>query len=98
MSGVSRKCLECGHWNDGGSSHCTQCSKLIDPVQLQQNRLEEKRLREQTPPSWLDQLIDRTKQSKNPFVIAAVALLRAAWFVYWVVITFIIWLVAATPG
>jgi hypothetical protein len=99
MASVSRKCQHCSTWNTGDSSHCINCQQLIDPIAIRQQEDEVRRIqRENTPPGWLDKVINKLKASRNPFVQVLVMMLRAAWFVYWVILSFIIWLVAATPG
>jgi hypothetical protein len=50
------------------------------------------------PRSHLDRFIEKFKKSRNPFVKVAFAILSAIWFVYWVFLSFILWLIAAGPG
>lgn len=99
MSSVSRKCLNCGTWNEGESITCLVCDHIIDPETIRVNEHEQRRInRENKPPGWLDSVVNKLNRSENIFVKALVLTLRAAWFVYWVILSFIIWLVAATPG
>lgn len=99
QNSVQRKCPACGAWNIGNVTHCTECGELIDPtMRIERDAASREKVRLSAPRSTLDQFIDRFKQSRNPFVKLAFAVLSALWFVYWVILSFILWVIAASPG
>lgn len=96
---VQRKCRACGAWNDGSEDRCVNCGALINPtlVREQEHETREKK-RLEVPKTPLDRVIDKLGQSRNPFIMALNAVLKAIWFVYWVILSFILWVIAAGPG
>jgi hypothetical protein len=99
MSNIQRKCPACGTWNTGEVTHCVACGELINPgMRIERDAKNRENQRMAAPRGKLDSFIDRFKQSRNPFVKLLFAVLSAIWFVYWVVLSFILWVIAATPG
>ncbi len=98
-SNVQRKCPSCGTWNIANETHCSNCNELIDPMmKLEQEAESRERKRLEVPRGRLDLFIERFKSSKNPFVKLIYLVASALWFVYWVILSFILWLIAAGPG
>lgn len=96
---IERKCSHCGTWNKGPVEKCTACENTLDPhKKLVEEHDERERKRLAVPKTKLDLLIARVKHSRNPLLRLAYWLLSAIWFVYWVILSFILWAVAATPG
>lgn len=96
---VERKCPNCGTWNRDGEERCKECGHTLNPqkrIAEEEQEREKKRL--ELPKTKFDELVERFAQSKNPFVKALYLLLKGLWFVYWVILSFILWLIAATPG
>ncbi len=96
---IERKCPECGTWNTSGEAHCVSCGAVLDPhlrIETEAKQREERRL--SVPRGRLDAFVDRFKASRNPFVKALYLVLSALWFVYWVIMSFILWAIAAGPG
>ena len=96
---IERKCSECGHWNVGHHEHCESCGALIDPQKKLVVESEKRELaRANGPKSRLDKVVNHFKTTKNPFLKLIYLVLSALWFVYWVILSFILWAIAASPG
>lgn len=96
---IQRKCQVCGSWNDGSLDNCSNCGELLNPKMVLEKYHEAKdRERLKVPRSKLDDLVDRFKNSRNPFIMILYAVLKGVWFVYWVILSFILWIIAAGPG
>ncbi|MFT5958163.1 MAG: hypothetical protein ACI87V_002048, partial [Flavobacteriales bacterium] len=37
-------------------------------------------------------------KSRNPFIKVAYLTVKTVWFIYWVILSIVLWLIAATPG
>ncbi len=98
-SSVQRKCKACGTWNTGEVTHCTNCGALIDPTMVREEEAEARhKKRMEAPRGRLDKFIELFKESRNPFMKFIFLVASAIWFVYWVILSFILWVIAATPG
>lgn len=96
---VQRKCQQCATWNVENESHCKSCGASLEPeTRIKEEAQARARVRALVPRGKLDRFIDRFKSSRNPFVRAFYLVLSALWFVYWVILSFVLWIIAATPG
>lgn len=95
---MERKCRKCGAWN-GEEEHCLICGTVLDPQKIRQQeiRTEEDR-RAEAPKSKIEQLLNRMKDSSNPFVKLSYVLLKTFWLVYLGIVSFILWFIALGPG
>lgn len=82
-----------------GEAKCHACGALLDPHErIRSEARDRDAVRMKAPRGRLDNFVERFKASRNPFLKALYLLLSALWFVYWVVLSFILWLIAAGPG
>ena len=96
---IERKCQNCGHWNKGRSTSCSNCGFTIDPHQrIVEEHEDRQKKRLEVPKTPLDTLLERIHESENPLVKGAYFFLKGIWFIYWVILSFFLWLIAATPG
>lgn len=96
---VERKCGSCGQWVIGQVDQCPHCGHTVNPhKRIEEEHVEREIKRQQVPKTWLDDLINKVKDSRNPFVKLVYYVLSAIWFVYWVILSFILWAIAASPG
>ena len=95
---VERKCPKCNTWNKE-EDHCNNCGEPISPRQLEKNRMEKLKAKEEAKvPSKMDIFLDKLKKHQNPFVKILYALLSSVWAVYMFLLGIILYLAAATPG
>lgn len=98
-SSIQRKCSSCGTWNTDGELKCKECGATLDVQQkLQEEHAERERKRIELPRTKFDLFVERISNSKNPFIKVAYVFVKTVWFIYWAILSFILWLVAATPG
>lgn len=98
-SSVQRKCKACGTWNTGEVTHCVGCGVLIDPTMVREEEAEARQKKRMSAPRGrLDKFIELFKESRNPFMKFIFLVASAIWFVYSVILSFILWLIAAGPG
>lgn len=96
---VQRKCSSCKTWNNDGEMKCKSCGATLDVQQrLEEEHADRERKRIERPLTKFDLFVDRISTSNNPFVKVAYVGVKTVWFVYWLILTFFLWLVAATPG
>lgn len=96
------KCPSCKQWNTTSGDVCMHCGKLLDHNALiKHQREEEARNAKPVPPkkpTWLDKFLERTKASKNPFVIVLRTVLYYTWMVYFSIVLFFTWITVYTAG
>lgn len=98
MASVSRKCVKCGTWN-GSEDFCKSCGNALSPQEVQkEEEKKRKKLWVKDEPSAFDLFLERIKTSRNPFVMAFYYICFALWSVYMAILSFILFLIAATPG
>ncbi len=96
---IERKCPECDTWNVGPVHRCENCGATLDPQsRLKEEEADREKKRLALPKTRFDVFLDSIQQSDNLFVKVVYVVLKGIWFVYWVVLSFILWLIAATPG
>lgn len=95
---MKRKCLKCGTWNEN-NDYCISCNALISPELIRKIE-EEKRIDafNNRQKSGLDKAIERLKESNNIFAIILHFILKSVWTLLMLIVSFIVWLIAATPG
>lgn len=98
MISVQRKCDKCGKWN-GAADYCLTCGNPISPVVLEEikQKQQQRRAKEENPDKF-DAAMLRMKNSPNFIVKGIYYLLYSIWTIFFIVLTFCLWLVAATPG
>lgn len=96
---VQRKCLQCATWNIDNESRCKTCAASLEPeIRIREEAQAREQVRAAAPRGRLDGFFERFKQSRNPFVRVFYLFLSALWFIYWVILSFILWIIAAGPG
>lgn len=96
---IERKCPECGTWNVGPVEKCKACGATLNPeTRLKEDEAAREKKRLALPKTKFDELLDSIQQSENLFVRVAYVILKGVWFVYWVVLSFILWIIAVAPG
>lgn len=96
---IQRKCQQCATWNIDNESQCKSCGSSLEPItRIKEEAMERERVRSSIPRGQLDRFIERFKNSRNPFVRVFFLILSALWFVYWVILSFVLWVIAASPG
>jgi hypothetical protein len=96
---IQRKCQQCATWNINNESHCKSCGWALEPeIRIKEEAQARARVRSSAPRGKLDNFIERFKNSRNPFLRVFYLVLSALWFVYWVILSFILWVIAASPG
>lgn len=94
-----RKCPSCDHWNKGDSTHCEKCNSLLDKNEILREE-REKIYGKPKPekPGWLENYLEKTKDTTNPFVKVARVTLNVGWITYMAFITFIVWFTVGFSG
>lgn len=95
---TNRKCPKCGLWNEN-QDYCTNCNQLLNPVKI---RIKEDTKRKEEfstkPPDQIDKFINQFKESKFFFIRWIYYVLYSIWFVFGVIVSFILYMVAGTVG
>lgn len=98
MERIERRCPNCHAWNTD-EQHCTICGEILDPNLIREAQDEERaRQKAQDPVPWLDSFIDGMKNSRWLLVRGLYWLAYSVWFVLMSIVSFILLLVAGTPG
>ncbi|MFI5204577.1 MAG: hypothetical protein ACHQF2_08795 [Flavobacteriales bacterium] len=96
------KCPSCNQWNTASGDSCTFCGSILDSNAFVQNirAIESLPAKPLAPkkPTWLDKFLEKTKASKNPFVIVARTVLYYTWMVYFAIVLFFTWITVYTAG
>lgn len=99
VSRVERRCRDCGAWNINGETCCESCGTLISPEKIRLEAEKKKATLElNRPPSFLDKLFSKWRNSRNPVVKASFYIVYGVWFTYAAVLAFFLWLIAAFPA
>ncbi|MFT4778670.1 MAG: putative membrane protein YvbJ [Flavobacteriales bacterium] len=99
VNSIQRKCSSCKTWNIEGELKCKECGATLDVQQkLKEEYAERDRKRIQLPQTQFDLFVDRISKSRNPFIKVAYLTVKTVWFIYWVILSIVLWLIAATPG
>jgi uncharacterized membrane protein YvbJ len=95
---VERRCPSCGHWNKD-EDRCVKCGTPISPTLIEEIR-EEKReeIRRNTPPTRLDILVEKWKNSRFFLVKATYYILYSIAFTFMAIASFFAWLAASPNG
>ncbi len=93
---VSRKCPACNTWN-GEEAHCSNCGEVIDPWLIREEKDKDSH-HANRPPSLLDQMFDGMKYSKWILVRGLFWIGYSIWFVFFSILSFILAIIAWTPG
>lgn len=94
-----KKCPACGYWNTGDIISCEKCHSSLDKNEiLKQDREKIFGKPKVEKPSWLENYLERTKDSTNPFVRFAHVSLKIGWITYMAILTFIIWFAVGFSG
>jgi hypothetical protein len=94
-----RKCPSCNHWNKGVSTHCEKCYSLLDKNEILREEREKIYGKPKLEkPGWLENYLEKTKDTTNPFVKVARFALNVGWIIYMAFITFIVWLAVGFSG
>jgi len=94
-----KKCPTCNHWNKGDVMNCSQCNSLLDKneiLKVEREKVYGKPKIEK--PGWLDNYLERTKDTTNPFVKIARTALSVGWIMYMGILSFIIWFAVGFSG
>ena len=94
-----RKCPSCNHWNKGDFTHCENCNSLLDKNEILRKEREKIYGKPKLEkPGWLENYLEKTKDTTNPFVKVARFTLNVGWIIYMAFITFIVWLAVGFSG
>lgn len=94
-----KKCPSCNHWNQGESLNCESCHSLLDKNEILREEREKIYGKPKVEkPSWLENYLERTKDSTNPFVKFARISLNVGWISYMTIISFIVWFTVGFSG
>jgi hypothetical protein len=95
---VKRKCPKCGTWN-GNEDHCTNCGELLNYTLIRKKE-DEKRVKEFStrPPDSIDRFLNTFKNSSFILVRMVYYILYGVWFMFALIISGILYIVAAGPG
>lgn len=98
-SSIQRKCPQCNTWNTEGEINCKSCGTTLDvSTKLKEDHEAGERKRIALPKTKFDHFVDRIAKSNNPFIKVAYVFIKTVWFIYWVILSIFLWMVAATPG
>ena len=96
---VERKCPSCGTWNVDGEEFCKSCGEPIAPnVIIEHESSQRESIRLSQPPSQLDEIFRRWRNSSNPLAKLLYYTAYTLWMIYAGILAIFLWLVAATPG
>lgn len=95
---MERKCHKCSTWNTD-NDFCTNCGEAISPKEVLKKEQVQKDLKAQLiPKGKVDVLLNKFKNSKNPFVKVLYVVCFSLWTIYMAIMTFFLWFVALGPG
>lgn len=94
-----KKCPSCSHWNDGEAVNCVKCHSLLDKNEILREEREKIYGKPKVEkPSWLENYLEKTKDTQNPFVKILRISLNIGWISYMAIITFIVWFTVGFSG
>lgn len=95
---VERKCKNCGTWN-GEVDYCSNCNALISPVIIESNReAEREKVRQDQPPSKLDILMDKWKNSRFLVVRIFYKIVYTISVIFFAIASFFAWMAVSPNG
>lgn len=95
---MQRKCPKCGTWNRS-EDYCTQCGETLNYMLIRKKE-DAKRIEllNNRPPDSLDKFLTNFKNSKFLLVRAVYYVLYSVWFLFAVIVSSFLYVVAAGPG
>ena len=98
MSTVQRKCDKCGKWNNA-ADYCLACGNPISPKVLAEiKQKQEQEIAKEQNLDKFDEFMLGMKKSPNILLRGVYYTLHAVWTIFFIILTFCLWLIAATPG
>lgn len=94
------KCPHCENWVEKVSSSCPSCHSLLDRNEIlhEQRKAEGLIKIKDRKPGVIDKWIERTADTKNPFLKVVRYLVMMLWFTYLGLLAFVIWFVTMLAG
>jgi len=94
-----KKCPSCSHWNAGEKIRCDQCHSWLDKNEILKEEREKIYGKPKIQkPGWLENYMERTRDSTNIFVRFIRTSLTIGWITYMAILTFIIWFAVGFSG
>ena len=95
---VSRKCPDCGTWNDD-LDYCAHCGKLLNySIQRQQEVAQQERAYKERQLDYMEQKLATMKASPYGYIRFCYHILYSVWFTFIVISSFLISLIVAAAG
>jgi hypothetical protein len=94
-----KKCPSCFHWNMGDALNCVKCNSLLDKNEILREEREKINGKPRIEkPGWLDNYLEKTQYTTNPFVKIARNALTIGWIMYMGILSFIVWFAVTLAG
>lgn len=95
---MQRKCPKCGTWN-GSEDNCISCGEVLN-YSLIRKKEDTKRIEafSSRPPDWFDKFLHNFKNSKYILIRAVYYMLYSVWFLFALLVSSFLYMVAAGPG